>query len=188
MTTPEFELINTIRLQQPAHPSIPLGIGDDGAIVKVSPRREVVVVTDMLLDGVHFRLDQIDAALAAGEGLHRRVAVRAGGPLDSIARAFDTVREQLASRTDARQLLGQGDCGQAIQGVLLQHARVRQRDAAWRGLGYEGLERGAGLGGDQRAGRLGGDQQPERAGVGGRGDPGELVCVHPGQRRDAGTG
>jgi thiamine-monophosphate kinase len=56
----EFELIDWIRRQQPVRASAgtALGIGDDCAILDVSSGRQLLVTTDMLMDGRHFRLDR----------------------------------------------------------------------------------------------------------------------------------
>ena len=44
-----------------------LGPGDDAGIVRLAP--ETIAVVDMLLDGVHFDLTQIDATLAGRKAL-----------------------------------------------------------------------------------------------------------------------
>jgi thiamine monophosphate kinase len=41
-----------------------VGIGDDGSVLQLAADTQLVTVTDMLLDGVHFRLAEIDPALA----------------------------------------------------------------------------------------------------------------------------
>ena len=48
----EFSLINRYFKRPPTHTV--LGAGDDGAIVKAAPGRELVVSTDMLIAGTHF--------------------------------------------------------------------------------------------------------------------------------------
>jgi thiamine-monophosphate kinase len=62
--TSEFELIRWIRERTAPHPpggSTVLGIGDDAAVLRTSKGSDVVVTTDMLMDGRHFRLDQVGA-------------------------------------------------------------------------------------------------------------------------------
>ena len=63
----EFGLINWIRRQQPIRSRVGtvLGMGDDCAILEVSPRCQLLVTTDMLMDGRHFQL-ATDGAEAVG--------------------------------------------------------------------------------------------------------------------------
>ncbi|MDA1230496.1 MAG: thiamine-phosphate kinase [Planctomycetota bacterium] len=55
MTT-ERQFIRDLQLQFPSRPPVLIGIGDDGAVLDVSADSRQVVVTDLLLDGVHFDL------------------------------------------------------------------------------------------------------------------------------------
>ncbi len=55
-STGEFDLIARIRSRTPIGERVTLGIGDDCAAIRFTPGREVVVTTDMLMDGRHFRL------------------------------------------------------------------------------------------------------------------------------------
>src|SRR5262245_29884530 len=59
MTNPrgEFELIDWIRRRIPTHAQVPLGIGDDAALLKFTREGEALVTVDMLMEGVHFTLD-----------------------------------------------------------------------------------------------------------------------------------
>src|SRR5215470_1634827 len=54
----EFAFINWLRGQTPVHPHIALGPGDDAAALKLTPGVPCLVTTDMLLDGVCFRLEE----------------------------------------------------------------------------------------------------------------------------------
>lgn len=54
----EFDLIARIRAAAPTGDRVALGIGDDCAILRPDPSTELVVTTDMLLDGRHFRLGE----------------------------------------------------------------------------------------------------------------------------------
>ncbi len=50
----EFGLIEAIRSQQPTGPGVILGAGDDAAVV-AAPDGRVVISTDVLVEGVHFK-------------------------------------------------------------------------------------------------------------------------------------
>ncbi|MDP9365929.1 MAG: AIR synthase related protein, partial [Chloroflexota bacterium] len=62
----EFGLIERLRAALPpgaaAGPGIELGIGDDAAVWRPMPGEQVVVTTDSLVEGIHFRLDWTDWA------------------------------------------------------------------------------------------------------------------------------
>jgi thiamine-monophosphate kinase len=53
----------------PPHASLPLGIGDDAAVVSLAGRSAVVVTTDLLSDGVDFRLGKDDPRLIGRKAL-----------------------------------------------------------------------------------------------------------------------
>jgi thiamine-monophosphate kinase len=56
----EFTLINWLRQRECARatPGIKQGIGDDCAILGITPGRDLLVTTDMLMDGRHFRVER----------------------------------------------------------------------------------------------------------------------------------
>ena len=57
----EFELIARHFTRGPPHTL--LGVGDDGALIAPTPGRELVVSTDMLVEGTHFLPDTDAEAL-----------------------------------------------------------------------------------------------------------------------------
>src|SRR4051812_4824170 len=61
----EFGLIDWIRGRSTVRGRTVLGIGDDCALIRPGPDRDLLVTTDMLMDGRHFRLD-VDGPEAAG--------------------------------------------------------------------------------------------------------------------------
>jgi thiamine-monophosphate kinase len=52
----EFEYIDWLRRQTPSHPRVTVGPGDDCAVLGRGGERPLLVTTDMLLEGSHFRL------------------------------------------------------------------------------------------------------------------------------------
>lgn len=62
--TRENDFIRNLTARFPPRPPVEIGIGDDGAVLKCPPGERLVVVTDLLLDGVHFDLKQCSAFLA----------------------------------------------------------------------------------------------------------------------------
>ncbi len=56
----EFDWINTVRQQTPPHPRVPLGIGDDAAVVTSASGDRIAIAVDTLVEGVHFVFDETD--------------------------------------------------------------------------------------------------------------------------------
>ena len=56
----ENEFIRELRQKIPPHPQMLLGPGDDAAVLRVSVGKNLVVTTDMLMDGVDFELAKCD--------------------------------------------------------------------------------------------------------------------------------
>jgi thiamine-monophosphate kinase len=65
----EAEFHRWLREHVPAHPNLPLGLSDDAAVLKRSDARDQVITTDLLSDGVDFRLDQDDPRRAGRKAL-----------------------------------------------------------------------------------------------------------------------
>ena len=68
MPRPEFELIDWIRQQIHDRPPVSLGIGDDAALLS-APTGEILVATDMLMEGVHFEFPDATPQLAGRKAL-----------------------------------------------------------------------------------------------------------------------
>lgn len=66
----EFELIERYFTHKTAGAGVILGVGDDGAVLRVSPGRDLVAVVDTLVAGVHF-----PQGLAAADIGYRALAV-----------------------------------------------------------------------------------------------------------------
>ena len=65
----ELEFIELLKQRFAAGPPVQFGIGDDGAVIAPADGGHTVVVTDMLLDGVHFDLAQTDPALVGRKSI-----------------------------------------------------------------------------------------------------------------------
>lgn len=80
----EFQLIDWIRKRSSPHPQVPVGIGDDAALLAPTPGEEVLVTTDMLMDGRHFIVGQTPSALIGRKALAVNlsdIAAMGGRPL-----------------------------------------------------------------------------------------------------------
>ena len=62
--TSENEFVRQLTRRFPVRQPVEVGIGDDGAVLRCAADERLVVVTDMLLDGVHFDLNTTDVRLA----------------------------------------------------------------------------------------------------------------------------
>jgi thiamine-monophosphate kinase len=56
----ESDLLRWFRATLPAHKQLVLGAGDDSAIIKLADGKQLVATTDMLMDGVDFRVGEHD--------------------------------------------------------------------------------------------------------------------------------
>ncbi len=83
----EFDLIAQIRRLAARSPLVSTGIGDDCASLKLTPGRELLVTTDMLMDGRHFHLSEAGPTAigqkAMGVNLSD-IAAMAGTPLAAV--------------------------------------------------------------------------------------------------------
>jgi thiamine-monophosphate kinase len=89
--TGEFALIDWFRRQaahRPIDPArVPIAIGDDCAALRFTPGREVLVTTDMLMDGRHFRSDRhpLEAIGRKAMGVNLSdIAAMAGVPVAAV--------------------------------------------------------------------------------------------------------
>ena len=65
----EFQLIDWIRQRSSPHPQVPIGIGDDAALLAPMPGEVVIVTTDRLLDGRHVLVGQAAPELIGRKAL-----------------------------------------------------------------------------------------------------------------------
>ena len=111
----EFDFIHWIRSVTRLNPAVvPVGPGDDCAVVMCGPER-VLVTVDQVLDGVHVRLAEHGPALAGRKAMARNlsdVAAMAALPLCAVA---SVALPRGFAREDAEKLyLGIRDMGEAF--------------------------------------------------------------------------
>jgi thiamine-monophosphate kinase len=79
----EFALIDWIRARSKAGAAVPVGIGDDAALVRTASAAGCLVTTDLLMEGVHFDLGKTAAPLVGRKALAVNlsdIAAMAGKP------------------------------------------------------------------------------------------------------------
>ncbi len=83
----EFELIAAFRARSEPDPRVVIGIGDDCASLRFTPGREILVTTDMLMDGRHFRLREVTPEAVGYKAMAVNlsdIAAMAGEPVAAI--------------------------------------------------------------------------------------------------------
>lgn len=83
MAAGEFEQIDWIRRRVGPHPRVPVGIGDDAALVKLSSEPGTLVTVDMLMEGTDFTFPPATPRLAGWKALAVNlsdIAAMAGRP------------------------------------------------------------------------------------------------------------
>jgi thiamine-monophosphate kinase len=86
-STGEFALIDWIRARSKAGAAVPVGIGDDAALVRTASAAGCLVTTDLLMEGVHFDLGETAAPLVGRKALAVNlsdIAAMAGKPTASF--------------------------------------------------------------------------------------------------------
>ncbi len=69
MDRPEFRLIDWIRSRVRDRDPVTVGIGDDAAVLRVASGGELLIATDMLMEGVHFTFPPASPQLAGRKAL-----------------------------------------------------------------------------------------------------------------------
>jgi thiamine-monophosphate kinase len=65
----EAEFIRWLCERVPSHASLPLGLGDDAAVLSLAGRSDIVITTDLLSDGVDFDLAAVSPRLVGRKAL-----------------------------------------------------------------------------------------------------------------------
>jgi thiamine-monophosphate kinase len=82
----EFAFIDWIRSRMPAHPGVPIGIGDDAALVRLG-HSDCLITVDMLMDGVDFWLHETEPSAVGHKALAASlsdIAAMAGKPTAAV--------------------------------------------------------------------------------------------------------
>lgn len=83
----EFEFIEWIRSKAKGHPRVPLGIGDDAAVLSFPKPADCLVAVDTLMEGVHFTWPEMSATQIGRKALAVNlsdIAAMAGRPLAAV--------------------------------------------------------------------------------------------------------
>jgi thiamine-monophosphate kinase len=83
----EFEFIEWVRSQVKSHPRVPLGIGDDAAVLRFPEPADCLVAVDTLMEGVHFHYPETSAGDIGRKSLAVNlsdIAAMAGKPLAAV--------------------------------------------------------------------------------------------------------
>jgi thiamine-monophosphate kinase len=99
----EAEFIHWLRDRLPSHPQLLLGPGDDAAVLRLTRQDGCVVTSDLLNDGVDFRLEQCDPRLIGRKAL----AVNLSDLAAMAARPVAALVSLLLPRTGALSLAQQ---------------------------------------------------------------------------------
>lgn len=107
----EFGLIETLRAALPpettAAEALTLGIGDDAAVWRPTPGEALVVTTDALVEGVHFRLNWTDWPSLGHKALAVNLSdLAAMGAAPRLATLTLGLRGTSSSRTSSPSIAG----------------------------------------------------------------------------------
>jgi thiamine-monophosphate kinase len=85
--TGEFAYISWMRNRTARDPRVPIGIGDDAAAVRLTPGRELLITTDMVLEGIHFDCSTTAVRLVGRKAMAVNlsdIAAMAGVPVATV--------------------------------------------------------------------------------------------------------
>jgi thiamine-monophosphate kinase len=83
----EFSFIDWIRSRTPANSRVPIGIGDDAALLHLGQAGDCLITVDMLMDGVDFYLHETEPSAVGHKALGvslSDIAAMAGQPLAAV--------------------------------------------------------------------------------------------------------
>jgi thiamine-monophosphate kinase len=106
----ELEFIEWLRQQNCGCPTshsarVPLGIGDDAALLQFAPDEQCVVTTDMLMDGVHFQLSRHSPSQIGRKALAVNLSDLAAMAAEPVAAFVSLALPQHAATSLAREIM-----------------------------------------------------------------------------------
>ncbi len=122
----EFGLIRWIRSQAARHDRVRLGVGDDCAVIRVQDSGELLVTTDMLMDGRHFRLNEDGPEAVGYKSLAVNlsdIAAMAGVPIAAQVAVALPRHDAVSDRAGA--VRGHGTPGRAVRRRALRRRHER---------------------------------------------------------------
>ena len=120
----EFDFIARLQAQTRSDPRVPVGIGDDAALVRLPPLGECLVTVDMLMEGVDFLIPPATAEQVGRKSLAVNLsdlAACGAQPLVDVAQQSALLGRESVVDSDERQDEA-GPCCQDQSGV---HASIR---------------------------------------------------------------
>lgn len=103
MARDELQFVEWLRGRQESHPSVPIGIGDDMAMLQLASNR-LLVSSDMLLDSVHFDLRRHTPAQAGRKAIACGLSDCAAMAVRPVAVTVSVAFPDAFSRADAESL------------------------------------------------------------------------------------
>ena len=100
----ENDLLRWFRQALPGHEQLVLGAGDDAAVIKLSEGKQLVATTDMLMDGVDFRIGEDDPAQIGHKALAVNLSDLAAMAAKPIAALVSLCLPQRGGESLAKQL------------------------------------------------------------------------------------
>jgi thiamine-monophosphate kinase len=101
----EFDLISWLRARTPSNPRITIGLGDDCAAL-LPPQRELLVTTDLLMDGTDFRLSEVGPRRAGRKAMAANLSDIAAMAAVPIAAVVSVALPRLPSPFAQELMLG----------------------------------------------------------------------------------
>lgn len=97
----EAEFTRWLRAHVPSYPALPLGLGDDAAVLARTTAADIVVTTDLVSDGVDFHIDEVDPRRVGRKALAVNLSDLAAMAAQPVAALISIAlpRDGVASRT-----------------------------------------------------------------------------------------